>query len=478
MELLRLKSIPTSADNDGVVALKAPVDPATLAHDKLRQGPFWQRLPAYAEIPEEKFLDHSWQGKNSISRVEKLLESLRGVVSEEFIKDASVGFQRAPMSVRVTPYIMSLIDWENPYTDPLRIQFIPLGSRLLPDHPKLGLDSLHEQADAPVPGLTHRYPDKALFLPLNTCPVYCRFCTRSYAVGVDTEEVEKVELRVSPERWQRAFRYIASRPELEDIVISGGDAYNLRSTQITEIGEALLAMPNIRRLRFATKGPAVMPQKVLSDMAWTDALTRIVEKGRKLHKEVALHTHFNHPEEITWISQNAMDLLFERGITVRNQSVLVRGVNDKVDVMSLLVKRLGHVNVHPYYVYMHDLVKGVEDLRTSVDTALVIEKHVRGITAGFNTPTFVVDAPGGGGKRDVHSFEHYDRETGISVFTSPSVHSEATYFYFDPLHLLSPEVQKRWKSPIEQDAMLATALSHAKAQVRVSVRPGPSRPSR
>ena len=100
------------------------------------------------------------------------------------------------MSVRVTPYLLALIDWENPYADPLRIQFIPLGSRLLPDHPKLDLDSLHEQADAPVPGLTHRYPDKALFLPLNTCPVYCRFCTRSYAVGVDTEEVEKVELRV------------------------------------------------------------------------------------------------------------------------------------------------------------------------------------------------------------------------------------------------------------------------------------------
>jgi len=477
MELLRLKRVPKDADNDdGVMALKAPVDPASLVHQKLRSGPFWQRVPANASIDEEKFLDHSWQGKNSITRVEKLLESLRGVVSDEFIRDAAVGFQRAPMSVRVTPYIMALIDWENPYTDPLRTQFIPLGSRLLPDHPKLGLDSLHEQADAPVPGLTHRYPDKALFLPLNTCPVYCRFCTRSYAVGVDTEEVEKVELRVSPERWQKAFRYIASRPELEDIVISGGDAYNLRATQIIEIGEALLAMPNIRRLRFATKGPAVMPQKILTDVAWTDALTTVVDKGRKVHKEVALHTHFNHPEEITSITEDAMNLLFERGITVRNQSVLVRGVNDTVQVMSLLVKRLGHVNVHPYYVYMHDLVQGVEDLRTSLDTALVIEKHIRGITAGFNTPTFVVDAPGGGGKRNVHSFEHYDRETGVSVFTSPSVHSEAHYFYFDPLHLLSPEVQKRWKSPIEQDAMLATALSHAKAQVRASLRPGSTRP--
>jgi lysine 2,3-aminomutase len=478
MELLRLKSAPDDADGDGVPALKPAVDPTSLVHTKLRSGPFWQKVPAYAEITEEKFLDHSWQSKNSITRVDKLLESLKGVVSDEFVKDAEVGFQRAPMSVRVTPYIMALIDWENPYNDPLRIQFIPLGSRLLPDHPKLGLDSLHEQADAPVPGLTHRYPDKALFLPLNTCPVYCRFCTRSYAVGVDTEEVEKVELRVSPERWQRAFRYIASRPELEDIVISGGDAYNLRATQITEIGDALLAMPNIRRMRIATKGPAVMPQKILTDTQWTDALTRVVEKGRKLHKEVALHTHFNHPEEITSITQDAMNVLFERGITVRNQSVLVRGVNDKPEIMGLLVKRLGHVNVHPYYVYIHDLVKGVEDLRTSLAAALVIEKHVRGLTAGFNTPTFVVDAPGGGGKRDAHSFEHYDRETGISVFTSPSVHSDTYYLYFDPLHALSVDVQKRWKSPIEQDAMLTAALSRAKTQHRASLRPASVRPSR
>jgi lysine 2,3-aminomutase len=479
MELVTLKIVEQETDaGEAIVALKSAVDPLSLEHLSLRTGAFWQKVPAYADVTEERFLDHAWQSKNSITRVEKLLESLKGVVSEEFVKDAAIGFQRAPMSVRVTPYIMALIDWENPYADPLRTQFIPLGSRLLPDHPKLGLDSLHEQADAPVPGLTHRYPDKALFLPLNTCPVYCRFCTRSYAVGVDTEEVEKVELRVSSERWKRAFRYIASRPELEDIVISGGDAYNLRATQITEIGETLLAMPNIRRLRFATKGPAVLPQKILTDQAWTDALTRVVERGRHQHKEVALHTHFNHPDEITGITRDAMNLLFERGITVRNQSVLQRGVNDTAEVMSLLVKRLGHVNVHPYYVYMHDLVKGVEDLRTSLDTALVIEKHIRGVTAGFNTPTFVVDAPGGGGKRDVHSFEHYDRETGISVFTSPSVHSDAYYFYFDPLHLLSPEVQKRWKSPIEQDAMMATALSHAKAQVRMSPRPPPVRRGR
>lgn len=473
MNAVRLATLPAEAEEVAIAAQKPPVDPASLVHKKLVRGAFWHRIPAYANVTDAQFLDHNWQSKNSITKVEKLLDALRGVVSDEFIRDAQVGFARAPMSVRVSPYLLSLIDWENPYTDPLRTQFIPLGSRLLPDHPKLGLDSLHEQADAPVPGLTHRYPDKALFLPLNTCPVYCRFCTRSYAVGIDTEEVEKVELRVSPERWGQAFRYIASRPELEDIVVSGGDAYNLRAAQITEIGEALLAMPNVRRIRFATKGPAVMPQKIVTDHAWTDALTKMVERGRALHKEVALHTHFNHPAEITGITEDAMNLLFGRGITVRNQSVLQRGVNDTAEVMTLLVKRLGHVNVHPYYVYLHDLVKGVEDLRTSLDKALAIEKHVRGVTAGFNTPTFVVDAPGGGGKRDVHSFEHYDRQTGVSVYTSPSVHADAFYFYFDPLHQLSEDVQTRWKSPVEQDAMMATALANAKAQVRGSMRPPP-----
>jgi lysine 2,3-aminomutase len=449
-----------------IVAKKPPVDPGTLAHRELLEGPFWQKIPAYAAITEAQFLDHSWQAKHSITKPAKLLEALQGLVPASFIEDADQGFKHSPMSVRVSPYLLSLIDWSDPYGDPLRIQFIPVGSRLLPDHPKLDLDSLHEQADAPVPGLTHRYPDKALFLPLDTCPVYCRFCTRSYAVGVDTEDVEKVQLKANDERWKRAYDYIASRPELEDIVISGGDAYNLRAQQVTDIGEALLAMPNVRRLRFATKGPAVMPQKILTDDAWTDALTRVVDKGRALHKEVVLHTHFNHPREITGITQAAMNKLFARGITTRNQSVLQRRVNDTPEVMGLLVQRLGHVNVHPYYVYVHDLVKGVEDLRTTLDTALLIEKHVRGMTAGFNTPTFVVDAPGGGGKRDAHSYEHYDRESGISVYSAPSVKPGQLFLYFDPLDQLSEAVRRRWATREGQDAMVESALAKARAHSR------------
>ena len=459
LKLLGRSDAPTALEP--IKHLKPNVDPSTLHHRQLLDGAFWQRIPAYRLIDEATFLDHQWQAKNTITNPQKLLSAVQHLVPQSFYEDVAEGFRHAPMSIRVSPYLLSLIDWSDAYNDPLRRQFVPVASRLLPDHPKLTLDSLHEQADAPVAGLTHRYPDKALFLALDTCPVYCRFCTRSYAVGVDTDEVEKVSLKATEERWERAFKYISERPELEDIVVSGGDSYQLKARQITLIGNRLLELPNIRRIRFATKGPAVMPMKLITDHEWVDALTAVVERGRKLHKEVVLHTHFNHPNEITAITKRALDGMFERGIITRNQCVLQRGVNDGIATMQLLVKRLGYCQVQPYYVYVHDLVKGVEDLRTTLQTALDIEKAVRGVTAGFQTPTFVVDAPGGGGKRVAHAFEHYNRDTGISVFTAPSV-KPGFFLYFDPVDQLSSEIQKRWKDPVEQQKMVDDAVMKAR----------------
>lgn len=435
---------------------KPPVDPASLTHRNLLDGEFWRPM---FDVDRETFLDFKWQMKNSLYQEKKLIEMLEGTAPQEFIEDAKRGFHLAPMAVRVTPYLLSLIDWQDPWNDPIRTQFIPLASRLYEDHPMLTLDSLHEQEDAPVPGLTHRYFDKALFLPLNTCPVYCRFCTRSYAIGVDTDTVEKVDLKVDPKRWEQAFAYIESRPELEDIVISGGDAFNLPAKYIQMIGERLLNMPNIRRIRFATKGPAVMPMKVLSDTDWVDALTAVNDLGRKLHKHVCLHTHFNTPNEITEITRESMNVLFERGITLRNQSVLQAGVNDTTEVMQELVRRLSEINVHPYYVYQHDMVRGVEDLRTSLKTNIDIEKFIRGSVAGFNSPVFVVDAPGGGGKRVAHSFEHYNTETGVSVFTAPSVKPGQKFLYFDPLHSLTEDMRERWRDPVERRIMVDEALN-------------------
>jgi lysine 2,3-aminomutase len=447
-----------------IVHLKPRVDEALLDHRQLKDGPFWQSIPAYKEIDEATFLSHLWQEKNAITSSDKLVATVRDLVSPEFVKDVEAGFGRAPMAVRISPYLLSLIDWTNPLKDPIRRQFLPIGSQLEPDHPMLTLDSLHEQGDAPVPGLTHRYPDKVLFLVLDTCPVYCRFCTRSYAVGLDTELVEKVSLKATDDRWERALRYIAERPEVEDVVISGGDTYRLRADQIRFIGEQLLAMKHVRRFRFATKGLAVQPMKVLTDAAWLDAITEVVDKGRKLHKEVVIHTHFNHANEITAITRRATDLLMERGIFVRNQSVFQRGVNDSADAMTQLVRRLGWVNVHPYYVYIHDLVQGTEDLRTSVATGIQVEKRVRGSTAGFNTPMFVVDAPGGGGKRDMHSYEHYDTETGISVYTAPSVKTGQFFCYFDPLSSLSEKIRRDWLDEHKRHQMVNDAI--AKARVR------------
>jgi lysine 2,3-aminomutase len=440
---------------------KPPAGPEALEHTNWVQGEFWRKIPAYKDVDETTFLDHGWQYRHSVKTVDELAGTVQELVSPQFLEDLRTGFHRAPMNVRVSPYAMALIDWSNPYDDPIRTQFIPLASRLLPDHPKLTLDSLHEQEDAPLPGLTHRYVDKALFLPTNVCPVYCRFCTRSYAIGGDTDVVEKAELATDPKRWQQAFDYIASRPELQDIVISGGDTYQLPAKSLKRIGDALLDIPNVRRMRFATKGPAILPSKILTDHAWTDALVSIVDRGRTMGKDVVLHTHFNSPNEITWITEKAMRLLFERGVFVRNQSVLIRGVNDDRETMRLLVKRLGYLNVHAYYVYMHDMVKGVEDLRTTIQTAVDIEKFVRGTTAGFNTPLFLCDAPGGGGKRDVHSFDYYDRENGIAVYSAPSVKPGEWFLYYDPIDRLSKDAQARWKDRASQDAMIAEALRKA-----------------
>lgn len=407
----------------------------------------------------QTFMDYKWQEKNAITTHKKLLKTIADLTSVEFLEDAKMGFQRAPMTTRITPYLLSLMDWKDPFNCPIRKQFLTLASHLKPDHPMMRFDSLNEQDDSPIKGLTHRYEDKVLFLALDTCPVYCRYCTRAYAVGGDTATAEKVSIKADQDRWADMFKYLRENKQIQDVVISGGDAFRLKAAQVTEIGEELLKIDHIRRFRFATKGISVMPMKIITDTAWTDAVVRISDKARSQYKEVCIHTHFNHVNEITQITQDAMNLLFSRGIKVRNQSVFQNSVNDTAETMIPLVKKLSYINVQPYYVYVHDLTAGTEDMRTTVKTAMDLEKRVRGTTAGFNTPTFVVDAPGGGGKRDVHSCEWYDIMTGISVWAAPSVKPGKKFLYFDPLHLL-PDTQCRdyWQDKEMQKLMIESAL--------------------
>ena len=420
-------------------------------------------MPLSSLIAHSSFGDYLWQEKASVTRAEQLREVLDCVVDVESIEDLVSGISKASMAVRINPYLLSLIDWRSVKDDPIRRQFLPLASEMTQSHPLLSLDSLGECEDSPVDGLVHRYPDRALFLATDRCPVYCRFCTRSYSVGTDTTSVVKVRASPTNERWKRVFDYLRMTPAIADVVISGGDCVRLKADQLLEIGTSLMSIPTIRRIRFATKGLAVIPMKITGDRAWTDALIKLSCIGRTRGVEVSLHTHFNHPREITPYVVRAANLLFAQGLMVRNQAVLLRGVNDNATTLTALVKRLGDLHIHPYYVYLCDPVVGIEDMRVDVATACRLEKEVRGYTAGYNMPAFVVDAPGGGGKRLVHSYERYDRDTGLAYYAAPAVKRGRLFVYPDPLHALSPSARKRWADP-DLSRQMVGSIAHEAGQ--------------
>lgn len=441
--------------------LHTPSLDTPLSHRDFRTDEFWREIPEWRDVSQQDFASHLWQSKNSIRKLDQVQKVLGDRVSQSFMDDIAAGLRIAPMNIRITPYVFALIDWNNPTDDPLRKQFLPLASQMLPDHPYYMADSLYEDVDSPVPMLTHRYPDKVLFLPLTTCPVYCAYCTRSRIIGGSTESVDKDTYGPNPENWEQAFKYLAEHPEIEDVVISGGDAFNLTPKYIRLIGEKLLAIPHIRRLRYATKGVAILPMKILTDHEWTDALLNVHRLGKREGKQVVIHTHFSSPREITRFSLEAANQLFEAGITVRNQAVLQEGVNNTIQDMVMLTRKLSYINIQPYYVYIHDMVPGCEHLRTTLADGVELEKNVRGSTAGFNVPTFVCDAPGGGGKRHVASYEHYDRENGISVWRSPNVKPGELFLYFDPLHRLNEEAQHRWSNSKSRLKMVQEAIDAA-----------------
>jgi lysine 2,3-aminomutase len=217
----------------------------------------------------------------------------------------------------------------------------------------------------------------------------------------------------------------------------------------------LLDIPHIRRIRLATKAVSVQPMKFTSDDDWFTAIVEMVQYGRERFKDVCLHTHFNHPNEVTPAVEAAMRRLHAEGGHVRNQSVLLRGVNDDAQTLIDLVTGLGRVNIHGYYTYLCDMVMSTEHFRLPLHVAQQLEKEVRGATAGFNTPLFIVDAPGGGGKRDVHSPEFQDAEYGVSVFRAPAVDAHAQYYYFDPLRSLGADAREAWQQPGAREAILA-----------------------
>jgi lysine 2,3-aminomutase len=403
----------------------------------------WQRFGIWKDVSREEFEDSGWQDKHAVIRIAQLEAVLGQQVSPGSLHDIETGLLKVGMSIRLNPYIISLIDWSNVEADPIRRQFLPLASELEDDHPCLVTDSLEESSQSPVQGLVHRYPDKALFLVTSVCPVYCQYCTRSYAVGMDTQLIQKEHV-TSAKNWAAALDYIRTNPQIEDIVVSGGDVSRLKAANLRQLGDALLDISHVRRIRLATKAVSVQPMKFLSDEDWLGVVLHLVARGRELFKDVCIHTHFNHPREVTPLVEQAMRRLHSHGVIVRNQSVLLRGVNDDAATLRSLYKLLGAVNIHPYYVYLCDMVKGTEHFRVSLATAQRLEKEVRGATAGFNTPLVIVDTPAG--KRDVHSAEFHNRKYGVSSFIAPIVAPGKVFKYFDPVRTLGPSGKHAWRT--------------------------------
>ena len=337
-----------------------------------------RRAELFPNVTDEQWNDWKWQVKNRIETLEELNKYVK--LTEEEQEGVRKSLQTLRMAI--TPYYLSLIDPNDP-NDPVRRQAIPTEAETHISAADLQ-DPLHEDEDSPTPGLTHRYPDRVLLLITDMCSMYCRHCTRRRFAGQNDCE--------SPsERIQKAIDYIAKTPTVRDVLLSGGDALMVNDEMLESIIKRLRAIPHVEIIRIGSRTPVVCPQRI------TDKLVNML----KQYHPIWLNTHFNHPNEMTPEASAALARLANAGIPLGNQTVLLRGVNDCVHVMKRLVHQLVKNRVRPYYIYQCDLSMGLEHFRTPVSKGIEIIEGLRGHTSGYAVPTFVVDAPGGGGKTPV-----------------------------------------------------------------------------
>jgi len=337
-----------------------------------------RRKELFPNVTDEQWNDWKWQTKNRIETLEELKKYI------PLTKEEEEGAKKCLETFRmaITPYYLSLIDPTDP-NDPIRIQAVPTGLEAHRAAADLE-DPLHEDTDSPVPGLTHRYPDRVLLLITDQCSMYCRHCTRRRFAGQNDNSMPM-------DRIDKAIEYIRNTPVIRDVLLSGGDALLVNDSVLEYIISELRAIPHVEIIRIGSRTPVVMPQRI------TDDLVNMLKK----YHPIWLNTHFNHPNEITAESKAACEKMANAGIPLGNQSVLLRGVNDCVHVMKDLVNKLVLIRVRPYYIYQCDLSLGLEHFRTPVSKGIEIIEGLRGHTSGYCVPTFVVDAPGGGGKTPV-----------------------------------------------------------------------------
>ena len=335
----------------------------------------FSEVELYKDVTQEQWDSWEWQVKNRIIDVETLKKIINITADEEH------GINEALKMLRmgITPYYALLMD-ENDPKCPVRMQAVPT---ILETHKADSDmdDPLHEDSDSPVPGLTHRYPDRVLFLITDQCSMYCRHCTRRRFAGHNDSgaPLDKIDA---------AIEYIRKTPVVRDVLLSGGDALLVSDDRLEYIIKKLREIEHVEIIRIGSRVPVVMPQRITPEL---------VNMLKKYHP-IWLNTHFNHSKEVTPESTKACALLADAGVPLGNQSVLLRGINDSVSVMKKLVHDLVKIRVRTYYIYQCDLSVGIEHFRTSVSKGIEIIEGLRGHTSGFAVPTFVVDAPGGGGK--------------------------------------------------------------------------------
>jgi len=334
-----------------------------------------RRRKLWPNIRDEQWNDWHWHMSNRITTHKGLIDSMSIPLEEaDKIKLCLENFRMA-----ITPYYFSLMDPQDPEC-PIRKQAIPSIQELSKSSCDLE-DPLHEEADSPVRGLTHRYPDRVLLLVTDQCSMYCRHCTRRRMAG-------QTDQALPLNRFKSALEYIRSNPQIRDVLISGGDPLTLSDDRLDYILSNLRSIPHVEIIRIGTRTPVVLPMRI------TDNLIGVLQK----YHPIWINTHFNHPQELTVEARDALNKLANAGIPLGNQTVLLKGINDCSVIMKKLVHELVKCRVRPYYLYQCDLSTGIEHFRTSVSTGLEIIEMLRGHTSGFAVPIFVVDAPGGGGK--------------------------------------------------------------------------------
>ena len=330
------------------------------------------------KISVVEWKDYQWQLKNSIRTIEAF-ENFMGIrFSSKERRELEETVKKFPLNI--TPYYASLIEKENFRNDPIFKQAFPNPAELKVCTYDMK-DPLHEDKDSPVKGITHRYPDRVLFLISNRCAMYCRHCTRKRKVG-DSEYIP------SKEQIQSGIDYIKNNCHIRDVLLSGGDALMLPDDYLDWILTELQKIPHVEVIRIGTRTPVVLPYRI------TDELVAMLKK----HHPLWINTHFNHPRELTPSAKEALRKLADAGIPLGNQSVLLAGVNDCPQIMKKLNQKLVKNRVRPYYLFQCDLSEGLTHFRTSVGKGIEIMESLIGHTSGFAVPTFVIDAPGGGGK--------------------------------------------------------------------------------